>query len=129
MNLSTLSAYLLQQSSSGSLTLASTDTQLGSELQAFLANAPLKTIVLNTAAGTGVQLNGDTLTINGTSAESWPVQGLLNRTVAMTQVTITMNGNGPTTVAIQATGNLTLGTAPAPVQITSGPDNPGQSNG
>ena len=128
MNLSTLSAYLLQQSSSGSLTLASTDTQLGSELQAFLANAPLKTIVLNTAAGTGVQLNGDTLTINGTSAESWPVQGLLNRTVAMTQVTITMNGNGPTTVAIQATGNLTLGTAPAPVQITSGPDNPGQWN-
>ena len=102
-----LSALRAQLAARGSpLTLAASDTTLPAELQGFLAGIPSASLTLHPAAD-GVRLDGNTLTVTGSTADVWPVQGFTDVTVTLTAATVTItNSGGSSVVAGSAAGSV-----------------------
>lgn len=87
MSLQTLKEYL--DGLGASFKLESSDDKLPKDLQDLIGAMPGKAINL-TLAGAGITLAGDVLTLNATSADIWPVQGLGKATVALASATLTV---------------------------------------
>jgi hypothetical protein len=101
------------------LTLAASDTALPAELRAFLAAVPNGSLTLAPPAD-GIRLDGQTLTVTGTSADTWPVRGLTGVTVALTTGTITIaNASGSSAVTGVATGSLPVAGHQVAAALTS----------
>lgn len=116
MDLSTLQSYLLGLSSSGSLTLSSTDANLGTDFQTFLATAPQTTITLSQPQ---VALNENVLTVSGGIAADWPIQGITGQNITMHNGTFTITGSGTLSIAFEGAGNVVVGSVPGSVAVTS----------
>ena len=66
---------------------------------------------------TPVRIDGDTLTVHGTSTASWPIQGLGSATLTLVSVTLTVTTTDATTATVAATLPITQTVAP-PVLVT-----------
>jgi hypothetical protein len=101
------------------LVLAADDDTLPEQVRSFLAGAPGTRLTLDPAAG-GIHLDGDTLTVAGTCADTWPVEGLSGVTVTLGAATLAVtNADQTSTVAATATGTVPLGGAPVAVTLAS----------
>jgi hypothetical protein len=71
------------------LILKASDVELGPGLDALVDSMPGHQITLDVSAG-GITIDGAMLTIAGTSADRWPVQGMPSSTLTLTDTTITV---------------------------------------
>lgn len=88
MDLSELKTYL--DSKGDPLVLEAGDTNLPKEFQDFLKTIPTHRVTLSPGSN-GIVLHGSMLTISGISSDLWPVQGMGNVSVTLTDMTLTIN--------------------------------------
>jgi len=101
------------------LILAASDTTLPAELHGFLTGIPGAALTLHPASD-GIRLDGDTLTVTGSSADAWPVQGFAGITVTLAAATIAItNSGGSSAVAGRATGALPAAGRPVAAELAS----------
>ena len=84
---------------------------------------PGGTIALDVSA-TPVKIDGDTLTVQGTSTAGWPIQGLGQATLTLSSVTLTVTTADATTATVAATLPITQTVKPA-VSVTPTPGQAG----
>ena len=108
MDLAALQTHLNQSVSNGLLTIAATDSALPPEFQTYLKTVPNQQITLKPTTGTGIALAGPVLTVTGTSADSWPVQGMTGVAVTLSAATVTITDASPPTFAVAASGTIQL---------------------
>src|SRR6185503_16390235 len=103
MDLSALSIYI--KSKGQPLTLSAGDANLPQEFQNFISTMPNKQVTLSPGAS-GINLQGLTLTVSGTTSDVWPVQGMENVSVTLSSITIIIdNGAASTTIHGTARGS------------------------
>ena len=90
--------------------LQADDTGLG-PLATVVASMPDKTISLDTSLSP-VRIDGDTLTIQGTSSVTWPIQGMSQATLELSSATLTVTSADATSATVAATLPVAPGTAP-----------------
>jgi hypothetical protein len=118
MDLTSLKTLLARKGAC--VTLRSTDAELPQELRDFLRTTPNEQLTLSIAAS-GIVLQGLTLTISGTSSDTWRVQGMTSIIAKLSHVKIGIT-SGPNSAIIDATARATLiltSTAHLPVVITT----------
>lgn len=125
MDITTLQAYLIQQSASGTLVLDSTDTNLGAGLQAFLATSPVTTITMTVASG-GITVTNGVLTVTGGITGAWPIQGMPTQSMAMASGTFTIQGSQADDIAFAGAASVSFGSTPASIALTADSANPGE---
>lgn len=92
MDLQKLKLYL-EAIRNDSLRLDVGDTSLPDNFRAFLQSAPQRTILLYPSTKIGIHLESSVLTIDGDSSDIWPIQGMMNASVKLTSLTITIEDN------------------------------------
>lgn len=118
-DLTALATYL--KSEGTTLVLNTTDSNLGNDFQAFVGTMHTKTMTI-TVDTNGVVLQNNVLTISGTCATSWPVQGLYQLTASLTSVTITINGTlAANTFQAVFQGTMPISSTSVPIILTSLP--------
>jgi hypothetical protein len=124
MNLQALKSHL--EGLGSPLTLSAEDAQLPPELAAFLTTAPNRQVVLTPGAG-GISLSGSTLTVAGTSSDSWPIDGLTETELKLSRATLTVAGETNTAISLTAEATMPLGdgaTADVAVASPAAPEEP-----
>ena len=104
MDLSALQNYLKDKGDP--LILSAGDSNLTKPFQDFLNTVPNQQVTLSPGID-GIQLQNSTLTISGSSSDTWPVQGMVNVAAILNDITITITNetNNPT---IDSTANAML---------------------
>ncbi len=116
MDISTLQSYLTAQSASGTLTLASIDTQLGPDFQDFLKTAPQTTITVTNPV---IAQASGMLTVQGTITAAWPIQGINGQNIAMHSGTFTISGSGSLSIQFAGSGSVSFGSVLGTVNVGS----------
>ena len=120
MDLSVLKAYL--ESLGNPLVLRGDDQRLGEGLADLVQTMVAHQISIDIPDG-AISVDGSTLTIRGTSHDSWPVQGMSQATLILTAATLTVTDQDVATATLDATLPLAPG-ASASVTVK-----PGQQSG
>lgn len=121
MDIQSLQSYLLDASTGGTLTLASSDSNLGTGFQAFLGTSPVTSIVM-TLGTSGIVLNQEVLTITGSIQGAWPIQGLVAQNVAMASGTFTVTGSTVQKISFAGNGTVAIGSVQVPVSLAADND-------
>jgi hypothetical protein len=124
VDVAALFAYL--GSAGDPLTLDAADQRLPGPLRDLLSSVPGKILTIS-PGGAGLRLDGDVLTISGSSTAPWPVSGLGDATIAVTAAHIrctsddvvsgTIDGRLPLNDSVQAQVSVT---SIPPVEAVSG---------
>lgn len=104
MDLTGLKNYLTGKGSP--LELGADDVNLPQKLRDFLSTVPHKKVTLAPGEG-GVNLQGSTLTVSGSSSDAWPVQGMENVSVTLSDFAFVFDASGAAPV-IKGTAHGTL---------------------
>ena len=91
MDLANLENYL--KTLGTSFTLNATDAHLPAEFQQLLASMPGGKVVLTPGAN-GITLQDTTLSVTGSTTDTWPVQGLNNLTLSLSSLAIRIDNSG-----------------------------------
>jgi hypothetical protein len=106
MDLAVLKTYL--ESLGNPVVLKGDDQQLDAGLSALVQTMPGSQISADISDG-GISIDESTLTIRGTSRDTWPVQGLSPVTLTLATVTLTVTDDGTADAALGATLPLAPG--------------------
>ena len=101
IDLNQLLTYLQTQGSP--LTLSAQNVSLPSEMRQFLTHMPNGQVTLIPG---DLSVHNDLLTLSGTSADSWPVQGMADAAIALANIVLTVT-SAPLFTGV-ASGSLTL---------------------
>ncbi len=121
MNLSALNDYLKNLvNKSAMLSLDAADPNLPPELQKFLQTVPGQQMSISPAAD-GIDLQGSTLKISGSTTDKWQIQGMTDVGVNLEKFKIVINNEAQATkIEAQADGKLPFtASVNAPVTLTA----------
>ena len=114
MDLAGLKTYL--EGLGSPMTLSGGDTHLGPQLDALIASMPGGAITLEPGAD-GIVLDGDTLTVSGTSTDTWPVQGMDEATIHLSSAVIVVKST-PDSATATVHGKLPIKPVDVSVVVT-----------